>query len=49
MEGKEQIIEIYLSCLCGIDEISIAAVYWIEGEACDVHGYEIEVHSFNTK
>jgi len=47
--SKEEIIEIYLSGLISIDEISKSAIDGVEGEACEVHGYKIEVHSLNAE
>jgi len=47
--GEEEIIEIYLSGLISVDEISKSAIDGVKGEACEVHGYEIEVHSLNTE
>jgi len=49
MVGKEKIIEIYLSCLISVCEISIRTVYGVECEAGQIHRYEVEVHALNAR
>lgn len=47
MIGKEQVVEVDLSSLVCVDEISIAAVDGVEGKSSHIHGYEVEVHAFD--
>lgn len=48
MVREQEIIQIDLSSLVWIDEIPVGAVDGVEGETGQVHGYEIEVHAFDT-
>ena len=49
MISKENIIEVNLSCLIGVDEVAISVVYGVEEKAGQVHGNKIEIHAFYTR
>ena len=45
--GEEEVIEVDLSGLVLVDEVAVGAVDGVEGEACEVHGHEVEVHALD--
>lgn len=45
--GEQQVVEVDLSGLVLVDEVAVGAVDGVEGEACEVHGHEVEVHAFD--
>lgn len=47
MIGEEKVVEVDLAGLVIADEVSIAVVDGVEGEAGEIHGYEIEVHALD--
>jgi hypothetical protein len=49
MISKEEIIEIDLSGLISIDEVSITAVDGVEGKSSEIHSDEIEVHALDAR
>lgn len=49
MVTEQQIVEVDLASLVFADEVAVAVVDGVEGEAGQVHGNEIEIHAFYTE
>lgn len=50
MVSKKQVIKIHLTSflLTSRVEVAVGAINGVEGEACEIHGQEVKIHSFDT-